>query len=855
MVKQVLDNGLTVLIEERRDSPVAAIVTHVKTGYFDEPDPLAGISHVFEHMFFKGTSKRPKPEDIARETKALGGMLNAGTGYESTTYYAVVPSENFESALDIQFDALTDPLIDPQELQKEIEVVIQEARQKLDSPSALSVEKTWELAFDRHRIRRWRIGYPDQLRAITREDLMAYYVGRYTPQNIILCLVGGVESGLALQLAEQLYSDVPRRELTENPSPEEPEQVGLKFSRLRGDINQRLLHIGFHAPSVLDADYYPLSIAVDMLGEGRSSRLYQSLMERRQIVSNIGSYYSAYHDVGVVTVSAEVLSDDLREATLGVFEEIEKLEREPIHRAELEKVKNVIESDFLFEEEQVLGRAHKLAYYEALGDYRMSDEFLERLRSVTPDDIARAAARYLSVDRATALEYVPEGAELPEYSATDLLKSVEMAIAGMPATTPVSTASADGNLRRAALPSGGVLVTEYDPESPIAGIAIYFKGGKVCETTEVAGITELTLRSSLKGTSKYSAEEIANKIESLGTSIGTSNNSDFFGYSLRILAKNFDEGFDLLSDIIADPTFPEDEIAKEREALRADIRRIQDSSFGYASDLLAEVAFPDHPYGLPDYGTDETLTRVTRDRMAEWHTAMCSPEAAVISLVGNIHPDVATKAAEKLFQRIGQRPPQCAIVPVVFPQKVREKSVERERAQTAVAMGFPGLSANDPGRFALDVTAAVTSGLGGRLFAEVRGRLGLAYIVSAGSHSAAGGGLFVIYTATSPENEEKAREAIIAEMSKLREEPVGMEEVERAKSYLRGGRLISLQTSVARARELATNEIYGRGLTGTADYLDGIGRITPEDILNASRRHFDSSRYFLGVVRGTRNGE
>ncbi|MBI2841958.1 MAG: insulinase family protein [Armatimonadetes bacterium] len=854
MVKQVLNNGLTVLVEERPGSPVAAIVTHVKTGYFDEPDKWVGISHIFEHMFFKGTTRRPGPEDIAQETKALGGVLNAGTSYEATTYYVTVPSDNFERALDIQFDALTDPLLNPSELQREAEVVIQEARQKLDSPSAFSLEKMWELSFDRHRIRRWRIGYPDALREITRDDLWAYYHSRYSPQNIILSIVGGVESGAALQTAERLYSEIPVRDLVQDPSPEEPEQLALKYLRLRGDINRKLVHIGFHAPPVLAADYYPLSIAVDILGEGKSSRLYQSLMEQKQLVSSIGSFYSAYGDVGVVTVSAEALAVDLRDVSVAVLQEMEKLKKEPIRRAELDKIKNRIETDLQMEQEHVLGRANRLAYFEALGDWRMSDEFIDRLRRVEADDVARAAAQYLRLDGSTVLEYVPETAELPEYDSEELTRAASEAVVHVPPALPITTVTTDTNLRRAVLPSRAVLITDVDESTPVVGLTIYFKGGRLCEVPDVAGVSELALRSSLKGTAKFSAAEIAHRIEALGTSIGTSNGSDFLGYSLRILDKNFDEGFQLLSDIITEPTFPEEEVAKERDALLADIRLLRDSSFGYASELLTEVAFPGHPYSLPDYGREETVADLTRDQVAQWHWAMCAAETAVVSVVGNVHIDTVTKAVEELFERLGAKPVRCPVVPAVFPGEIRENSVERDRAQTAAAMGFPGVAADDPGRYSLDVTAAVTSGLGGRLFAEVRGRLGLAYVVSSANQSAASGGMFVIYTATSPENEQLAREAIFDELHKLRQQLADVEEVERAKSYLKGAKLISLQTSVARARELAANEIYGRGMQGTDDYLSGIAKVTPEDVLNACRQHLSSTRYCLGAVRGRRDG-
>ncbi len=849
MIKRVLDNGLTLLIEKRKDSPVAAVVTHVKTGYFDEADEYVGISHVFEHMFFKGTTRRPKPEDIAQETKSLGGIVNAGTGYEATSYYAVIPAKNFEKSLDIQFDALTDPLLDPDELQKEIEVVIQEARQKLDNRSAYSLEKMWELAFDLHRIRRWKIGYPDQLRTITREDLLRYYEERYTPDNIIVCIVGGVDSERAFQIAKRYYSQIPPRPLVPNPSPKEGQQRSIKFVRLKGDISQKLLKIGFHAPSILDSDYYPLSVAVDILGRGRSSRLHQSIVEQKQLSNAIGAFYGAYEDVGVATVSAEVLTDDPSELTACVFQEIEKLKKNCIDRSEIEKIKARLESDVQFQQEQALGRASRIAYYEALGDWRLSEESIERLRAVQPEDVARAAKEYLNIDRATVLEYVPQQAKLRDYDATVLSEEIRKEISVCPTNGTAKAVQSDKTIDRVVFPSGAVLITEVVPESPVVGVAVMFRGGRTLETRETAGITELALSTSLKGTTKYPAEEIARRIESLGTSIGTSNHSDYFGYTLRILDKHFDEGFELLSDVIADAAFPLEEIEKEKEAQRADIKRVQDSSFACASELLLEIAFPDHPYGYPDYGWDETVAALAKEQVAQWHKRSTSSGNAVVSVVGNVDVELVRKAVQNLLMRLEASTAKPRIPTAAFPSGITENSITRKRAQTAAAIAFHGVTADDPDRYALDVIGALTSGLGGRLFAEVRGRLGLAYVVQSGNQSVAGGGIFIVYSATSPEYETAAREAIFRELGKLGEELASTEEIERAKNYIRGTRLIALQISVAKAREHTANEFYGRGLNGTDVYLKGIAAVTAEDILNASREYFNPSRYCLGVVR------
>src|SRR5919197_103230 len=190
--KVVLKNGLTVVIREQQAVPLVSVTTYVKAGYFDEDDRISGISHVIEHMFFKGTSKLSVGE-IARQTQALGGYLNAYTYYDRTVYHTELPAENMKQALEIQADALWNSVYDANELKKEIEVVLQENNRKLDSPPAVASEKLYETAFRQHRMKRWRIGTPDGLRSLTRDDVVTYYKKFYRPSNIILSITGKLD--------------------------------------------------------------------------------------------------------------------------------------------------------------------------------------------------------------------------------------------------------------------------------------------------------------------------------------------------------------------------------------------------------------------------------------------------------------------------------------------------------------------------------------------------------------------------------------------------------------------------------------------------------------------------------------
>src|SRR5687768_17583646 len=226
-----LDNGLRVLVRRDTSAPVVAVVTYVKAGYFDETDDIAGIAHVLEHMFFKGTPTRGVGE-IAKATKANGGYLNAATIYDYTIYYAVLPRDGFAAGLEIQADAFANSLIDATELARELEVIIEEAKRKADNPSAVATESLYALLHDRHRIRRWRIGHEEGLRRLTREHLVRFYRNFYRPSNTVLVVVGNVEPEFAFDQIERCYGDASSGEPERSVGPSEDNAPGFRYREL-----------------------------------------------------------------------------------------------------------------------------------------------------------------------------------------------------------------------------------------------------------------------------------------------------------------------------------------------------------------------------------------------------------------------------------------------------------------------------------------------------------------------------------------------------------------------------------------------------------------------------------------------
>ena len=282
VVRDVLPNGLRVLARRKPGCGTVAIVTYVGAGYFDETDEVSGIAHVLEHMYFKGTPTRGVGE-IAKETKASGGLLNAATIYDHTHYYAVLPAGGFEAGLAIQADAYAHSVIDAAELARELEVIIEEAKRKADNPSAVATETLFALLHDAHRIRRWRIGREAVLRGFTRDQVLAFYRNFYRPRNTVLAIVGDVDPGRAIAEVARHYGHLTDEPVVRTPGPAEPPPAGrgLRYQELDGDVQQSEVLVGWRTPPLAHSDSPALDVVATLLAAGRASRLYCAVRDRR----------------------------------------------------------------------------------------------------------------------------------------------------------------------------------------------------------------------------------------------------------------------------------------------------------------------------------------------------------------------------------------------------------------------------------------------------------------------------------------------------------------------------------------------------------------------------------------------
>ena len=841
-------------------APVVAVVTYVKAGYFDETDDVTGIAHVLEHMYFKGTPTRGVGE-IAKQTKASGGYLNAATIYDHTRYYAVLPAPGFDRGLEIQADAYANSLIDSDELARELEVIIQEASRKADSPDAVTTETLFEVLHDQHRIRRWRIGREPGLRRFTRDHVSRFYRTFYQPASTILSIVGDVDPVHALRRVEALYGGLSSLVPERIPGPAETGLGGRRYRHLSGDVTQVHAALGWRTPGAGHADTPFLDLAATMLGTGRASRLYRAVREKG-LGTSVAAWNYTPPELGVFVVQLQAES---RVAPAGLGATWREVTRflDGVSHTDVTRAQRLFEARELRRLETMEGQANYLADWEALGSWEGGAAYAAVIAEAGPADIRRVAERHLDPRQAALLVYEPTAATPWATDATDAFAQLDAygAASGPPdpmATLPfVPPAVVHPMVRQHIVDGMHVYRTAGDVPilvkrrkgAPIVHLGVYAAGGASQEPASLAGVGTLLTRVALKGTARRDAATIALQSELLGGGISATTTSDGLGWSVSVPTRAFAEAVDLLADVVLQPALEAAPLETERVAARAQLAQLRDDMYRYPVRLATEAAYGAHPYARGSLGTDEGLAGVVPGDLQAWHARQVHHGTLVVAMVGDIDEGEAAAVLGSAFAAMRWRDAETLPPPGWAGNGVM--SVEqRDKAQTALCMAFPGPRRADPMRHAAQLLAVIASGLGGRFFDELRERQSLAYTVHFSPTTRAAAGMQLAYIATAPEKEDAARQGLLGEFARLRELPVTDEELIRAQTFALGTHSIAQQNSGHVLAEMVDAWLFGRGLEELAAEEAALRAVTPATILALAQRYFDPAQRVEGVVRG-----
>jgi zinc protease len=406
-MKVKLDNGLTLIVKEIHSAPIAAVDIWVGTGAKNETPEIAGISHFFEHMLFKGTTKRQAGE-IAREIKAVGGYQNARTSLDTTNYYVVVPSEKVSLALEVEADAIMNSTFDPREIERERQVILEEKRLKEDNPQGKLGLLLYQAVFKGTPYANDILGASESLARIDQKTFIQYYQKHYRPDNIVVVVVGDVNSAQIIDQVRFLFKDF--KGLGKVVTPDFPIPKLDTVVRITAEmpVDQTYLYFGFPGPGMNNRDEAALSVLGVILGGGAGSRLNQELLEKRQLVNEIAAGYNSLEKLGLFIIYARLKKEQITVLESEVQKMLSRIANKGVTSAELIRAKAMVKSDIAYTMESNADIAAIIGEYQVNGDVENAAKSIIDLQKVTVHDIQRVAKTYLNPHAYVMAAVVPQ---------------------------------------------------------------------------------------------------------------------------------------------------------------------------------------------------------------------------------------------------------------------------------------------------------------------------------------------------------------------------------------------------------------------------------------------------------------
>ncbi len=415
----VLPNGLKVILLENRKAPLVTFQVWYRVGSRNEAWGKTGLSHMLEHMMFKGTEKIG-PEEFSRIIQENGGNDNAFTSHDDTAYFENLSADRVTVAIDLEADRMRNLMLREEDFRTERMVVMEERRLRTeDNPQSVLIEQVMSTAFQTQPYHWPIIGWMEDIARFTLEDLRAHYKTYYNPINAFLVVVGDFKKEELLPKIVEAFGSHPKGVAPNQEKDKDPPQIGERRIFVKKEAQLPFLLIGYHVPNLREQDSYVLEVIATILSGGKSSRLYQSLVrEKRLVLSADADHSLVSRDPSLFTLSADSLpGKEVAEVEKAFDQEIERLQREPVGEKELQKVKNQIEASFIFGQDSIFNQAMLLARHEIALSWKTIDDYLPSIRKVTPEDIQRVAKKYLISDNRTVGILIPlppkEGKPLP----------------------------------------------------------------------------------------------------------------------------------------------------------------------------------------------------------------------------------------------------------------------------------------------------------------------------------------------------------------------------------------------------------------------------------------------------------
>ncbi|BBD65944.1 peptidase M16 domain-containing protein [Nostoc commune NIES-4072] len=852
--KTVLDNGLTVLTKEVHTAPVVSVQVWYKVGSRNEVKGENGISHQLEHLMFKGTTDRPV--QFGRLFSALGSQFNAFTSYDETAYFGTVQRDKLEALLTLEADRMKNSLVGPDQLTSEKRVVISELQGYENSPGYRLSRAVMRDAFPNRAYGLPVGGTKADVEKFTVEQVRNYYQTYYSPENATLVITGDFATEPVLKVVKETYGKLAKRG-------KEGRGTLLRQNTDRGNVaaslvapttkkapivlkqpgSAALLQAVYPLPDIKHPDVPAIDVMDAILTGGRSSRLYQALVESG-LASSVSGSASELIEPGWYEINATAApGQELGKIGQVLQESLAKLQEQPVTTEELNRAKTQLQASFVLGNQDITSQASQLGYNETVaGDYRFIEQYLAAIAKVTPAQVQQAAKTYLNPAKQTIGFFEPTQPDgKPGASSAGSGRTVENFSPGKPVDPaelakylPPATSATDSGKQSLpeefTLNNGLRVLLLRDRNLPTINLSGQIDAGSEFDGNQKAGLANLTAVNLMNGTQTKNALTLAKTLEDRGADLNFGASREGVSVSGEGLSPDLPILIQTLADVLENATFPADQLELSRQRALTSLKVHLDDPRGLGRQVFQQAIYPEnHPFH--SFPTAESLKSITRDDLLGFYQTHYRPDNTTIAIVGDFDPVKVKPLLNEAFGKWSAtgKPPVLKIPSVPLPQTLtRLNKVIPGKSEAVTYIGYNGISRKDPRYYAARVLNQILGGdtLASRLGTEVRDRQGLTYGIYSGFAAGINPGPFLIQMQTAPGDAQKAIASTLALLKQLREQGVTEAEFNAAKRSITNSYPVDLANPSDVSSIILDNAVLGLSRSEIRDFPQKIQAVT-----------------------------
>lgn len=828
-----LKNGLTVYIIRDSRFPLVCTRLFVGTGSANETAEQAGISHVLEHMVFKGTEKRPKGQ-VARDVESLGGYLNAATSFDKTWFITDMPAKHWKTGMDVVKDMAFHPSLDPAELEAEKDVIVSELKGGDDTPTRRLFEDLQVAGLAHTVYGRPIIGFEKTIRAVTADDLRAYIRTWYQPQNMMLLVAGDIDPKAVLAHAEELFGDLKNDTILPEPAPVQLEGSagGPRVEVTYGPWNKVYLGIALPAPALGDQRSIDLDVLAYALGGDGTSQFYRKYRYEKQLVDSISVGNMSLNRAGLFYMVAQLDADKVEPFWQEFTRDLAALDAGKITPDVIERARFNYEDGMDRASETLDGlTSWKATVQFELGGPQGEANVRHALAAVDSARLRQAQDLWLRPDQVRVRVLAPEKAKLPDL---DAILQHNWPAPAVERQKAAAAAEKVGKREIVDLGQGRTVILQPDRTIPYVSLEILRPGGNALLKPADQGLAQLTAATLTDGCGTRDLDAMERFVAERAASLSASAGVQSFTVSLTGPARFNADYFALLSDLLHKPTFAEKDVRRQADTLKAALVRRQDNPMSFMGSKINGFLFPGgQPYGFDGLGTAENQDRFgPGDVQAFWKQQNAQPW--ILSVAGDFDREKVLAFARSLPV------PTAPAVDVPQPTWGADKRLPLSlpgRQQAHLLLAFHAVPLDHPDAPALMLLESVLSGQSGLLFNKLRDEQGLGYTVTAFYRSLPEAGFMAFYIGTTPRNLDVARQGFSGIIKDIKTDLLPAELLAKGLNRMEGSYYRGRQSLGARADEAASERLLGQPQDFQKRLLEKAAKVTPEQLREVARKY------------------